>query len=179
MHFCLLLCWCWTWNNVTCLHYHHLHPLYMSSFICLQLGPLDACIVCESNFLPWCGSSISSHVIISMFNSSISGIPSSIGPSPGTTKKLHLAYISFCLNPTVHVPEHSILDWFYDFNMAELFFVVHKAASVDLGKSKNLKYICDLHFKIKKLYILVWGIPVTWQLFQSWSAMSLSVCLNH
>ena len=49
------------------------------------------------------------HIIICLPSGSMWGIPGSAGPSPGTTKNLHLALLLLCLNFTVHVPNCSIL----------------------------------------------------------------------
>ena len=69
-------------------------------FICLvlwgsvlQLGLLDASTVCESSFLLSCGSPTTLHIIFSLLWSSMSGNPSSAGPSSDATKNLHLAFL--------------------------------------------------------------------------------------
>ena len=68
----------------------------------------------------------------------MSNIPSSAGSSPGDTKNLHLGSLSLYPSLTVNTPNCLILGWFYVFDMTELFFVGHKATSVDLG-NKILK----------------------------------------
>ena len=59
-----------------------LSALFYRALFVSQLGPLDASIVCESDFLISCGSPIISHIIFSMFHSLITGILSSAGQSP-------------------------------------------------------------------------------------------------
>ena len=113
----------------------HFFVSYHGALFVLQLGILDASIVCELNFLLSCRSLITSPVILSMFSSSMSGIQRSSGTSLGTTKNLHLALLSLCLNFTVHTPNTSISDWPCVFNMTELFFVVSNAANVDFGNN--------------------------------------------
>ena len=80
-----------------------LSVLFYKALFVLQLGLLDANIVCKLNFLLSCGSPITSHVIFSMFSSSLSAIHSRAGPYPGTTKNLHLLFFSLCLNLIVHM----------------------------------------------------------------------------
>ena len=85
--------------------------LYLS-FVCgamfvLQPGLLDASIFCESNFLLLYRLPVTSHVIFNMFISSVSGIPSSAGLSPGITKNLHLAFLPSYHNLTLHTPDCS------------------------------------------------------------------------
>ena len=58
----------------------------------LQLGLLDASIVCKLNILLSCRLPITLLIIFSMFSTSMSWIPSSAGPSPGTTKNLHFTF---------------------------------------------------------------------------------------
>ena len=67
--------------------------IYIHTIICLdllgfvlQLGPLDAYIVSDSNFLLSGGSPITLLIIFSMFDSSIPGISSSTGPFHGTKR---------------------------------------------------------------------------------------------
>ena len=97
----------------------------------LQLGPLDVSVICESTVLLSCGSPITSHIIFSMFSSLISSIPSSPGPSPSTTKSLHLAFLSLWLNLTVPTPSCLISDSFM-FLIELNCFVASSAAHVDL-----------------------------------------------
>ena len=99
----------------------------------LQLGLLDAFIVCKLRVMISCWSPVSSHVIFSIFCSSMSGIPRSAGPSPGTTKNVHLAFLSLCLNLTVYTLNCLVSNVPYIFNMIELFFVVCKAANINFG----------------------------------------------
>ena len=91
--------------------------LILSAVICcilfvLQLGLLDDCIVSESNFLSAFCSPITSHVILSMSNNSMSGIPSSAGLSPNAPKNLHLANLYLYFNLNIHLPNYSIIDSF-------------------------------------------------------------------
>ena len=51
----------------------------------------------------------------------MSGIPSSAGSSPGTTKNLHLVFLSLYLNLTVHTLNCLLSDWLYVYDMTELF----------------------------------------------------------
>ena len=90
-------------------------------FICLVLlgsvcsaTRVVASIFCELNFLLSCGLSITPSVIFNILSSSMSGIPSSAGPSQDITKNLHLAVLSLCLNLTVHSPNCLICNWLFD-----------------------------------------------------------------
>ena len=116
------------WINII---YIHLICLDLLGFVCFAARVIGCMHCLELNILFFCGSPITSHVILSMFSNSVSGIPSSTGPSPGTTKNLNLAVSSLCLNITVHTPNCSILDWLYVFSMTELFLVACKATTID------------------------------------------------
>ena len=117
---------------MTCLYWYHLHLLYLSVLLALQLEMLDTSIVCKLNFQLSCMLLITSQIIFSMFSSLMSGIPSSAGPSPDTIKNLHLAYLSMCLNLTVHT---YLIVWYQTncmfFSITELFYVVCSAANID------------------------------------------------
>ena len=56
------------------------------------------------------GCIITLYVILSMFSSLVSGIPSNPGPFPSTTNNLHLPLLSLCLNFTICVPNNSLSD---------------------------------------------------------------------
>ena len=73
------------------------------------------------------------------------------GLSPGTTKNLHLEYLS--LNHTVHTPDCSILECLSVLKMSELFFVVPKTAKVDLG-NKILKVLNGIRLPLLLVSIL-------------------------
>ena len=79
----------------------------------LQLGLLDVTTLCMMKFLLSCGLPIISHIILSIRSSLISAIPSSAGPSPGTTKNQHLTHLPLYLNFTEHMPRWCISDWLY------------------------------------------------------------------
>ena len=66
--------------------------LFHGFLLVLQLGLLDASIVCKSNFQLLCGSLITLYFILSMFSCKVCGIPSSAGPSSGVTKNLCLHF---------------------------------------------------------------------------------------
>ena len=85
-----------------------------------HLGPLTTCAFWESNILLLCRPPIISYINLSMSSTLISGIPSSTGPSTGTTKNLHLAVLSLCLSLSVHTPKCLILDLLYVFRVTEL-----------------------------------------------------------
>ena len=55
------------------------------------------------------GPPISSHAVLNMFTSFMSGIPISARPSPGTTKNLHFISLSLHLHHTVHTPNCSVI----------------------------------------------------------------------
>ena len=113
------------WNNLVYSPCHHVCTIYLplSAWLCLlrQFGLSDISIVSESNFLISCGLCFMTQVILSMFSNSISGIPSSAGSPPGTTKNLHLTHLSLCLIFTVHVPSCSMFNWLYVFKTMVLF----------------------------------------------------------
>ena len=104
----------------------------------------------------WVTHYITSNVIFKMFSNLISSISGSAGMSPDTTKNLHFASLSLCLNLTVHMPNHSIFDGLYLYNMTELFCVVCKAASVDFGNRilKTLNGIRLLSLPVSILYVI-------------------------
>ena len=89
-------------------------PSTLSALVCLvlfalQLGPLNAYTVWQSDILFLCVSPITSQIIMSMSSNLISGIPSSSGLLPGATKNLHLAVLSLYLNLTVHTSSDQYL----------------------------------------------------------------------
>ena len=133
---CVLLSWCWTWNNLACFHYYYVHLFYLFCFAGLCFPAARAVryfywLWIELLALMWVTCDF---IIFCMFSSSNPGIPSSAGPSLVTTKNLHLAVLSLCLNHTVHAPNCLLSNWLYVFNMTALFFVVHTAADVEFGK---------------------------------------------
>ena len=91
------------------------------------------CVIWESNFLPACWPLVTSHVTFSMPDTSISGIPNSAGPSPGTTKNLHLTTLFLCVNLTAHIPYFSMFKLLCVSNTTA-FFVTHSSYVVHLGK---------------------------------------------
>ena len=111
-----------------------LSVLICGALFVVQLGVLYISIACESNFLLSCRSSSILHVILSMLNTSIPGIPYTAGPSSGTTKNLHLTHLSLCLYFTVHMTNCI-------FNMTKLFFVVQNTSFVEFqNKIVNTLY---------------------------------------
>ena len=66
----------------------------------LQLGLLDASVVCESNLLISCRLLVTSHDILSKCGKSMSGIPCSAVPSHDNTENLYLVILSLYLNST-------------------------------------------------------------------------------
>ena len=106
-----------------------------SSDVCIsQFRTPASHIIWESNFLPACWPSVTSQIILSMSNTSMSSLPNSAGPSPGTTKDLHFTTLSLFLNLTVHTPNWSMFELLYIFNTMGFFFVLHNSSIVDLGK---------------------------------------------
>ena len=95
--------------------------LDLFGFVCFAAGAMDAPNFWELNPLPSCRYPITLHIVFSMSSNLTSGILSSAGPSPGTTKNLHLMILSLCLNLTLHTPNCSVPDCLYDFSMMELF----------------------------------------------------------
>ena len=92
-------------KNLACLLCHHTFPLFMSHSVGICLFCNRGCwtfIVCESSFLLSCGSPITSHVLLNILSSLLSGVPSSAGPSSGTTMNLHLVLLTLCLNFNVY-----------------------------------------------------------------------------
>ena len=87
--------------------------MHLLTVFVLLSGLPDVSLVCESNFLPVCCLSSTLHIIFSHPNSSISGILNSTGPSPGTTKNLHLTTLSLHLNQTEQMPNCSMFELFY------------------------------------------------------------------
>ena len=126
---------------------------YMVLFV-LQLELLDTSIICKSNFLLSCHSLISVHVLLSMLNNLMSGIPSSAGPFPGTLKNLHLAHLFLCLNFTVHMPNCSIFYWLYVFNMAELLVVACNSAIFVVFGNRILNVLHNIKLPWFLVYIL-------------------------
>ena len=70
--------------------------------------------ILESNFLPTCWCSTTSHIIFNMPSISLSGIPKYAGNTIGTTKNLHLVAVSLYIN--VHTPNCSMFELLYAFN---------------------------------------------------------------
>ena len=60
-------------------------------------------------------------LFLSMISNSISGIPSSAGLSPGTTKNVQLTCLSLCLIFSLYMPSFSMFDRLYVFNPTVLF----------------------------------------------------------
>ena len=72
------------------------------------------CFYCLKIKLPaFIWVSCQSHIIFIVFSILMSGIPSRTGPSPSSTMNLHLAFLSLCLNLTLHIPNCLISDWLY------------------------------------------------------------------
>ena len=88
----------------------------------LQLGMSDASIACPSSFLLSFRLLITLHVLLSMFNILMSGIPSSERLCPGATKNL---YFAFCLHVFILLYTCLIVQYptDYMFYTTELFFV--------------------------------------------------------
>ena len=103
-----------------------LSVLICQSVFALQLEPLNGCIVWKSN-------------ICLLVTSTLLHMPSSVCPAIlseilSSTKNLHLAILSLCLNLTVHTPKCSIIDWFYVLTLLN-YFMACKTSHIDLGNS--------------------------------------------
>ena len=72
-----------------------LSVLFCGPLFVLQLCLLDAFIVYESHFLLSFGLHITLPVFLGLFSTLMSGIPSSAGPSAGTTRNLNLSLFIF------------------------------------------------------------------------------------
>ena len=70
-----------------------------------------------------------------MLISSISGIPSNAGQSPGTSGNLHLTHLSLCLICTEHLPSYPMFDRFYVLSANDLFIMEFNSTIVDLSYS--------------------------------------------
>ena len=92
-------------------------------------GVPDVSLFCESNFLPTCCWTSTSHIIFSNPNSSISGIPNSAQPSPGTARNLHLTTLSLCFNQTEQIPNCSMFESLYIFRITELLFCAYSTVT--------------------------------------------------
>ena len=88
-----------------------------------------------SNYLSVVLLSIISQITLIMPSNSISGIPINTGPSPGTTKNLHLTQLSLCLIFTEHLLSCLMFDELYVLSTIYLSFVAFNYAIVDLGSS--------------------------------------------
>ena len=120
----------------------------------LQFRPGVGSFVCVSYFLPTCLSSTNSHVIFSMPNCSISSIPNSTGPSPGTTKNLHLATLFLCLNLAEQTPSSFMFELLcVCFTTAVVVFVACNAFIVDFQNS-ILKILNGIGFTLAPESIL-------------------------
>ena len=97
--------------------------LVLVLFVLLS-GALDASFVPESNFLPTCCWSSTSHITWNNLNSLILGNPTSSRPSSDTTKNLHVMTLSLCFNrtekaghlqyqPAILLPLIFLLVWHY------------------------------------------------------------------
>ena len=106
--------------------------LSCSALFALQLELLDGCIVWMLNFLSvyWPFTTLCSIFIMS--NNPISGIPSSLGPSPATTKNLHLAIYLYVLTLLyIHLIAKYLMDCMF---LLLLNFLWHAGALIfDLG----------------------------------------------
>ena len=103
-----------------------LSVLFCGTLLLLQLWLLDVSIVSEANFLPSCQPLVILKVILSMFSSLMSGIPSSARLSTFSTfvfvSNLYCTHAKlFNIQLTVH------------FYMTELFLVLCNSAKTDYG----------------------------------------------
>ena len=83
------------WINII---YIHIICLDLLDYVCLPARTLRClhCLGVEHPVFVWLP--LTAHIILGMASTSISGIPSSAGLSPGTIKKLYLAVLSLCLS---------------------------------------------------------------------------------
>ena len=122
---------------------------------------LDVCFVCESNFLPTCHWSSTSHILFRNMNSSISSTPNRTGPSPCTIKNLHLITLSSCLNQTKQMPNFFIFELFYIFISTD-FFVACNNSTFAFG-NKHLNILNGMKIAVcpRVNFICFFGLPLT------------------
>ena len=98
-----------------------------SSIMCiLPFRTPVQCVIWKSNFLPVLDL-ITSHITLSIVNTSIYDISHSTEPSPAATKCLHFTTLFLCYNLTVKIPTCSMFGLLHVFNTITV-FLWHMAA---------------------------------------------------
>ena len=87
----------------------------------------------ESNFLPTCCWTSTSHIIFNNPNSSLSGFLNSVGQLAWTTKNLHLTTLSLCFNQPEQTHNCSMLELLHAFRITKLFIVAYNDSTVAFG----------------------------------------------
>ena len=95
------------------------------------------------------------HFTLNLPSNLTSGIPSSSGPPPGTTKNLHSFYLFLCLMVTQHTPYWRMHVLLHMFNMTLLLLCLFSCSNLNLGKNilKILRGF-KLPWLMYQLYIL-------------------------
>ena len=127
--------------------YIHIICLDQLGFHCFAARSAG-CLHCSG----YCGSPIISHIIFNTSSNLKSGIPSSTGPSLGSTQNLCLVVLSVCLNITYTGLYAQYLMNYIFLSMTE-FFMGHKAAIAALG-NKVLKILNDIWLLLLQASIL-------------------------